>query len=92
MRDVFAGSQGYGHLAELDPTTQVVAAWEVDETTYAEDLTDAELLDIALADAVDAVFDGRLIGRVDELVVRRVRRQVRRLVAGAVAVPSGGAA
>lgn len=92
MCDIFAGERGRGHAAELDPTTQVVPPWEVDETAYAEDLTNAELLDIALADAVDAVAGGHLIGTIDELAVRRVRRQVRRLVAGAAAVPAGGAA
>jgi hypothetical protein len=92
MHDLLAGRRGSGHLAELPPTAQVVDAWDLDTETYA-DLSDADLLDIGLADAVDAVYAGRLIGRVDDLTVRRVRRQVRRLVTTAGdSLAAGGAA
>jgi hypothetical protein len=89
---VFDGTLPVGARVDDDPV-------EVFET-YAEDLPDSALLDIALGDAIDAVVGGEILGATDDIAVWQVRMRTYRLIEAAqvreyaafLAERSGGAA
>lgn len=95
MLDIIAGekAEGYGlpveevyDVASVPEHVSVVRDWELDTETYGEDeLSELELLSVALQDAMDAQHAGQVAGPVlDEVALRRAERRARRADAARV--------